>query len=174
MEHRAKGPSPKAKAAEDFYRDVNRLTSTAVAYWGALLVCAGALVLVWFDWNPDHPIYGLLVAVWTSCLGPGMAIPVMLRIPPRWFRVHAGERVFHRVLGVGVFGWLLARSGYNRRFVHAQWGFAIDRAGLPFRAQAARGGASAHGASFVIHLVLAGVALFAGYRWGAFWILVPG
>jgi hypothetical protein len=34
-------------------------------------------------------------------LGPGVAIPVMLRVPPRWFRVSAGERVLHRMLGWG-------------------------------------------------------------------------
>ena len=50
----------------------------------------------------------------------------------------------------------------------------MNKAGLPFRARAARGGASAHGASFVIHIILAGVALFTGYQWGAVWILLPG
>jgi hypothetical protein len=42
------------------------------------------------------------------------------------------------------------------------------------RAQAARGGASAHGASTVIHLVLATAALVAGYPRGALYILLPG
>jgi hypothetical protein len=139
-----------------------------------MLCFAGALILLWFDWKPGHPLFGMLVAMWTCLLGPGMAIPVMLRLPRRWFRVPAGERVFHRILGVGLFGWLLARSGYNRRLIHPQWGFSINRAGLPFRALAARGGASAHGASFVIHIVLAGVAHFTGYPWGAVWILLPG
>jgi hypothetical protein len=54
------------------------------------------------------------------------------------------------------------------------WGFSINRAGLPLRAQAARGGASAHGASFAVHLVLAALAFFTGYPWGAVWILLPG
>lgn len=167
-------PLSKAKAWEDFFRDVNRLTSTAVAYWSAMLVNAGVLMFLWSRGKADHPMYGLLVAIWTGLLGPGMAIPVMLRLPPRWFRVPAGERVFHRMLGVGVFGWLLERSGYNRRLAHAMWGFSMNRAGLPFRAQAARGGASAHGASFVIHIVLAALALFTGYPWGTVWILLPG
>jgi hypothetical protein len=139
-----------------------------------MLIGAGVLTFLWFEGKPDHPMYGLLVAMWTFGLGPGMAIPVMLRLPPRWFRVPARERALHRMLGVGAFGWLLSRSGYNRRFVHPQWGFSMNRAGLPFRALAARGGASAHGAAFVIHLVLAALALFTGYTKGAVWILLPG
>jgi hypothetical protein len=153
---------------------LNRLTATAVAYWSAMLLVAGVLIFLWFARGPDHPIYGLLVATWTFGLGPGVAIPVMLRIPPRWHHVPAGERVLHRLLGVGAFGWLLKRSGYNRRFVHRQWGFSINRAGLPFRAQAAKGGASAHGACFAVHIVLAAVALFTGHPRGALWILLPG
>jgi hypothetical protein len=163
-----------AKGWEDFYRDVNRLTTTAIAYWSAMLVNAGVLAFLWSRGKADHPVYGLLLALGTGLLGPGMAIPVMRRLPPRWFRVPAGERVLHRMLGVGVFGGLLERSGYNRRAVHPMWGFSINRAGLPFRAQAARGGASAHGASFVIHIALASLALFTGYPWGAVWMLLPG
>jgi hypothetical protein len=166
-------PSSRAKASDDFYRDVNRLTSTAVAYWSGVLISAAVLTFLWFDVKPG-PMFGLLLAMWTLLLGPGMAIPVMLRLPPGWFHISAGERVLHRVLGVDVFGWLLARSGYNRRVVHPQWGFSINRAGLSARALAARGGASAHGASFVIHLVLAAFALVRGYPWGAVWILLPG
>jgi hypothetical protein len=159
---------------EDFFRDVNRLTSTAIAYWSAMLIVGGMLVFLWFAGKPDHPAYGLLVAVWTFILGPGVAIPVLVRLPPRWFRVFAGERVLHRIAGVEAFGWLLTHSGYNRRLVYPQWGFSINRAGLPLRAQAAKGGASAHGACFVIHVVLAGVALCAGHTRGAVWILLPG
>jgi hypothetical protein len=104
-----------ANAWENFYRDVNRLTTTAVSYWSAVVVMAGALVLLWFDGKPDHPMVAPMVTVWTSMLGPGVAIPVMLRLPPRWFRVSSGEQMLHRVLGVGAFGRLLERSGYNRR-----------------------------------------------------------
>ena len=37
-----------------------------------------------------------------------------------------------------------------------------------------RGNASAHGACFAIHTLLAAVALFTGHPWGALWILLPG
>jgi hypothetical protein len=86
-------PSSRATASDDFFRDVNRLTTTAVAYWTGVLVSAAVLIFLWFDVKPG-PIYGLLVTV------------------------PAGERVLHRMLGVDVFDWLLARSGYNRRVVH--------------------------------------------------------
>jgi hypothetical protein len=74
---------------------------------------------------------------------------------------------------VGVFGWLLNRSGYNRRFVQPMSGSFANRAGLTRRALAARMSASAHAACFGIHLALA-VALFTGHTRGALWILWPG
>ena len=153
---------------------LNRLTFTAVAYWSGMLLAAAVLILVWFVRGPDHPIYGLLVAAWTFPFGAGIAVPVILRVPPHQHRVPAGERALHRMFGIDAFGWMLARSGSNRRFVHAGWGFAINRAGLRFRAQAAQGGACAHGACFAIHLVLAAVALVTRHLWGALWILLPG
>jgi len=159
---------------DDFFRDVNRLTVTAVVYWIGILAMAVGLIVGWLEGGPDNPVYALMVTAWTWVLGLGVAIPVLLRIPPRWFRVPAGERVLHRVLGVGVFGWLLRHSGYNRRLVHPMWGFSINRAGLPLRALAAKGGASAHGTSFAIHIVLAALALLTGHPRGALWILLPG
>jgi hypothetical protein len=106
-----------AKAWDDFFRDVNRLTVTAVVYWSGILAIAVGLI---------------------------------------------------------VFGRLLRHSGYNRRLVHPMWGFSINRAGLPLRALAAKGGASAHGTSFAIHIVLATLALLTGHPRGAVWILLPG
>ena len=171
MSHVTTTSSPAAWPAG--FSVLNHFTATAVVYWSAMLFMAWVLIAGWFD-RPDRPIYGLLVAAWTFVLGPGVAIPVMLRVPPRWFRVSAGERVLHRMLGVGVFGWLLDRSGYNRRFVRPMWGFFANRAGLPRRALVARVSASAHGACFGIHLALAVLALFTGHTWGALWILWPG
>jgi len=145
-------------------------------YWTAVLVMAGMLILLWFDDDvgPGHPVYALIFTTWTFLLGPGVAIPVILRLPRRWLRVPAGERVLHRALGVDIFGRLLERSGYNRRFVYPMWEFPNTRAGLTSRAQAARGGASAHGACFAVHVLVAAVALFTGHAWGALWILLPG
>jgi hypothetical protein len=146
------------------------------AYWIVILFMAGVLIICWFDDDvgPGHPVFAMLLVTWTFILGPGVAIPVLLRVPPNWLRVRAGERVLHRALGVEMFGWLLDRSGYNRRFVYPMWEFPATRAGLPFRAQAARGGSVAHGTCFAIHVLLAAVALFTGYTSGALWILLPG
>ena len=145
-------------------------------YWAALLLMGGTLIVLGFDDDVGlgHPVFALILTTWTFLLGPGVAIPDIVRVPPQWFRVPAGERVLHRALGVGVFGWLLDRSGYNRRFVYPIWDFPNTRAGLLSRAQAARGGASAHGACFAIHVLVAAGALLTGYPWGALWILAPG
>ena len=83
-----------------------------------------------------------------------------------------GERVLHRILGVGVFGWLLERSGWNRNNAYLPTSLTRDR--LRLRADAARGGIGAHGFCFAIHVLLSAVALFSGHWRGALWILLPG
>jgi hypothetical protein len=145
-----------------------------------MLLMAAGVIVGWSSrrMGPGHPAYAVLVTVWTFFLTPGVAIPAVLLVarifPRRRFRVFAGERVLHRMLGVGIFASLLERSGYNRRVVDPLRGFAGTRSGLPSLEQSARGGAIAHGTVFAIHLLLAVAALFSGYPWGALWILLPG
>jgi hypothetical protein len=139
-----------------------------------MLLWAGFLLWLWFALGPSHPYYALMVVAWTWVLGPGVAGPVMRHLPRHWFRVPAGERVLHRMLGVGIFGWLLERSGWNRHLAEPMRGFDGSRAGLLALEQSVRGAASAHGTSFAIHVLLAAVALFTGYRWGTLWMLLPG
>ena len=143
------------------------------SYWPVMLL-VGLLVVLWFAHGPGDPVCALAVTAWTWVLGPGVAGPVMRRLPRPWFRVPAGERVLHRVLGVGMFGWLLDRSGWNRHFAEPMRGFDGTRAGLPSLEQSVRGAASAHGTCFAIHAVLAAGALVTGHPWGALWILLPG
>ncbi|ODS56010.1 MAG: hypothetical protein ABS36_06130 [Acidobacteria bacterium SCN 69-37] len=90
---------------------LNHFNATAVVYWSAMLFMAWVLMAGWSD-RSGRPLYGLVLATWNFVLGPGVAIPVTLRVPARRFRVPAGERALHRMLGVGVFAWLLNRSGY--------------------------------------------------------------
>lgn len=144
------------------------------SYWPMMVLWGGILGLLWFALGPGHPFYALMVVAWTWVLGPGVAGPVMRRLPRRWFRVPAGERVLHLMLGVGVFGWLLDRSGWNRHFAEPMRGFDGSRGGLRSLEQSVRGGACAHGTSFAIHVILATLALFTGHRWGALWMLLPG
>jgi hypothetical protein len=145
-----------------------------------MLFMAGLLVDRWFDddMGPDHPAYALLITTWTFFLTPGVAIPAVLLVtrllPRHWFRVPAGERVFHRMLCVGNFGWLLERSGWNRHVVVPLRRFDGTRAGLPSLERSALGGIIAHGACFAVHLLLAAAALFTRHPWGALWILLPG
>ena len=167
-------PSPTARSV-DLVSILNRDTHAAVAYWIGMLIWAGVLIVWWFARGPDHPVCAVIVTIWTVVLTPGVAVPVLQRLPPRWCRVPAGERILHRILGVGIFGWLLERSGWNRRNIYPAWGFSITRTRLPFRALAARGGGGAHGTCFAIHTLLAAVALFTGHPLSAaLWMLLPG
>src|SRR5687768_13262896 len=97
---------------------------------GALFM-AGLVIFCWVARGPDHPVFGLVVVGWTLVLGPVVAAPVMLRLPARWFYVPAGEHIVHRAIGVGVFGWLLDRSGWNRHVALPMRGFKGARTALP-------------------------------------------
>jgi hypothetical protein len=91
-----------------------------------------------------------------------------MRIVPRqWFRVPECERVLYRILGVGIFGWLLDVSGWNRHVAKPMRGFSGKRAGLPSLEQSVRANVSAHGTCFAIHVLLAILALFSGTRGAA-------
>ena len=174
--------SPKARSSVDVLGSPQKGDERAAAfvYWTVMLLMAGLLVERWFDddMGPDHPAYALLVTAWTFFLTPGVAIPAVLLVtrllPRHWFRVPAGERVFHRMLGVGNFGWLLERSGWNRRVVVPLRRFDGTKASLPALERSALGGIIAHGACFVVHLLLAAAALLTMHPWGALWVLLPG
>ena len=152
----------------------------AFVYWIGMLFMGGLLIDLWFDddMGPGHPACALLVTAWAFFLTPGVAIPAVLvvtRLLPRhWFRVRTGERVLHRMLGVGNFGRLLERSGWNRRVVAPMRRFDGTKAGLLALERSALGGIIAHGACFAVHLVFSAAALFSGHPMGALWILLPG
>ncbi len=168
-------PSTKTRS-RDLVSVLQHDRNVRLAYWTGMLIGAGVLMVFWFDRDigPSHPVFALVLTIWTFVLTPGVAVPVLRRLPYRWFRVPVGERIIHRLLGVGIFAWLLERSGWNRRNVNPSWGSAITRNRLPLRVLAARGGIGAHGVCFSIHVLLGVVALVAGHPWGALWILLPG
>jgi hypothetical protein len=79
------------------------------------------------------------------------------------------------MLGVGVFGWLLDVSGWNRHVLEPLRGFSGKRAGLLSLEQSLRGAAVSHGICFAIHVLLALLALFSRHPWSAaLWMLLPG
>jgi hypothetical protein len=133
------------------------------------------LTVCWFVLGPGNPAYAVGVVAGTFALGPVVAVPVMRRVPPQWFRVPAWERVLHRIAGVGFFAWLLDVSGWNRRVHEPMRAFSGKRAGLPSLEQSLRGNVSAHGTCFAIHVVLAVLALLSRHPWSAaLWLLLPG
>lgn len=154
--------------------------ATGLFYWVGILCMAGLLIALWDDddLGPGQPAYALLVTIWTFVLTPGVAIPavwLVTRLVPRhWFHVPARERVFHRTMGVGSFGRLLERSGWNRQVVAPLRRFDGTRPGLRSLERSALGGIIAHGACLAVHVLLAAAALVTGRPWGALWILLPG
>jgi hypothetical protein len=134
---------------------------------------AGLVIVLWFGPGPDSPLYGLVVTGWTLNLGLVVA-PLALRLPERWFRVPARERVLHRTLGVAAFGWLLDNSGWNRTVALPMRQLKITRANLPRLLVNIHAAEGVHAIAFVPHVVLAALALATGHRPGALWILLPG
>jgi len=140
-----------------------------------LLFFAAYIAALWFVLGPGSPWYAASVASWTFGLGPAVAGPLVRRVPSRWSRVPAGERLLHRVVGVGIFGWLLDVTGWNRRVATPMRGFSGKRAGLPALEQSVRANVLAHGFCFAIHMLLALLALFTKHPLrGALWMLLPG
>ena len=77
--------------------------------------------------------------------------------------------------GVGIFGWVLDVSGWNRHVLEPLRGFSGKRAGLRFLEQSVRAAAVSHGICFAIHVLLAVLALFSRHPWSAaLWMLLPG
>ena len=140
-----------------------------------LLFLAMLLAVGWFVLGPNSPAYSVGVVGGTFVLGPVVAAPVMRREPRQWFRVPTCERVLHRIGGVGIFGWLLDVSGWNRHVPEPIRGFSGNKAGLHSLVQWVRTGAVSHGICFAIHLLLAVLALFTRHPWtAALWMLLPG
>jgi hypothetical protein len=141
-----------------------------------LLFFALYLTVLWFVLGPSNPWYAVSVVAGTFGLGPAVAsATVIQRVPRQWFRVPAGERVLHSILGVGIFGWLLDVSRWNRNVAEPMRGFSGKRAGLPSLEQSVRTNAGAHATCFAIHVLLAILALFSRHPWsGALWMLLPG
>lgn len=140
-----------------------------------LLFYVPLLTVFWFVLGPSNPAYAVSVLSGTCSVAPGVPPSVMRRVPRQWFRVPAGERVFHRIMGVGICGWLLDVSGWNRRVAEPLREFSGKRAGLLCLQQAARAAAVGHGVCFIIHVLLAVLALLSRHPWrGALWMLMPG
>jgi hypothetical protein len=147
----------------------------SVWYRLVLLFYAMYLTVFWFVLGPSNPWYAVGVVGGTFALGPAAAAPVMRHVPRQWFRVPTGERVLHRILGVGILGWLLDVSGWNRQVAEPMRGFSGKRAGLPSLEQGVRANVSAHGTCFAIHVLLAVLALFSRHPGSAaLWMLLPG
>jgi len=141
------------------------------------------ITVFWFVLGPASkvaaatiPWYAMSVALATCALVPALPAAAIVRLVPRqWFRAHAGERILYRILGVGLFGWLLDVSGWNRRVLEPLRGFSGKRTGLLHLEQSTRAAAVSHGICFAIHVLLAALALFSRHPWsGALWMLLPG
>jgi hypothetical protein len=158
--------SPKANPVAVFHSLWYRL---------ALLFYAVFLVGLWSILGPSSPFYAVTLLWFTCSLVAAVPESVMRLVPNQWLRVPAGERVLHRILGVGIFGWLLDVSGWNRNVPEPIRAFSGKRAGLAALEQWARVGAISHGICFAIHALLAVLALFTRHPLsGALGMLLPG
>jgi len=139
-----------------------------------LLGFAIFLTRLWFVAGPGNPAYALMVAWGTCSLEPTVGFSIMRRLSRHRFRVPRGERVLHRIVGVGLFNRLLEVSGWNH-LIRRMRRFLGNKAGLLSLEQHARSGAIAHGICFAIYLLLAGFALFGRHALSAaLWMLLPG
>src|SRR5215208_5291879 len=120
MRRASADPSPKANPTDAFQRIFR-----SVWYRLVLLLFAVYQTVFWFVLGPSNPWHAVGMVGLTFALGPAVAAaPVMRRVPREWFRVPPGEHVLHRILGVGLLGWLLDVSGWNRVVAEPMRGFS--------------------------------------------------
>lgn len=162
-------PSPKANPMDVLFQNV-WVRLMYFLFWTMYITVFGVVL------GPSKWWCALGVAWGTSALVVAIPAPaVVRRVPCQWFHVPVGERLLHRMLGVGVFGWLLNVSGWNRRVLKPLLGFSGKRAGLRSLEQSVRAAVVSHGICFAIHVLLAILALFSRHPWsGALWMLLPG
>jgi hypothetical protein len=147
----------------------------SVWYRLVLLFSAAYQTVFWFVLGPSNPLYALGMVGTTFALGPALAGPVERRLPRHWFRVPQRERIIQAFLGVNFFAWLLEKSGWNHVVAKPMRGFSGQRADLLCLEQGLRSNVAAHGTCFVIHVLLAFLALFGKHPIsGALWMLLPG
>jgi hypothetical protein len=148
-----------------------------------LLFLAMYITVLWFVLGPASKVASATTpwyAVSVACGTFGLVIavptaPVLRAVPRQWFRVPSVERILHRIVGVGIFGWLLDVSGWNRRVLEPLRGFSGKRVGLFSLEQSLRAAIVSHGICFAIHVLLAVLALFSRHPWSAaLWMLLPG
>ena len=151
---------------------LNRFNASAVAYWFVISVWAALLAVLWNSRGPGHPLFAVLITLFSNALLPGIAVPVTRWMPLTWCRVPTGEGTLHRFLGIPGFARFLERSGWNRQ--NALLPRNLTRKTLPARFMASRGGLAAHGACFVLHLLLAVAAGLSAHPGAAVAILLPG
>jgi ubiquinone/menaquinone biosynthesis C-methylase UbiE len=134
------------------------------------------LAVVWLVAGPSNPWCAWSVAWTTASLVPAVpTAPILRCVPRQWFRVHSAERVLLRMLGVGVYGWLLDVTGWNRRVVQPLRGFSGTKSGLAWFERTVLSSEISHGVCFAIHVLLAVLALFTRHPLsGALWMLLPG
>jgi hypothetical protein len=168
-------PSPRANPLDVVFQN----PWARLVFW---LFWATYFTVFWFILGPGSraaangtPLYAVSVVLGTSALVIAVPASATRRVPGHWFRVPSGERLLHRIVGVGFFGWLLDVSGWNRRVLDPRRAFSGRKAGLAALEQSVRAASVAHGICLSIHVLLAICALVTRFPWSAaLWMLVPG
>ena len=136
-------------------------------------VMGGLAAVLWAVMGPDNPLVGAAVTFGTANLGLAV-VPLALRLPEGSYRVPPGERFLHLALGVPAFGWLLDKSGWNRKVALPMRNLKVGKASLQRLLVNIHAAEGAHAIAFLPHVALALLAYATGHVPGALWILMPG
>jgi len=140
---------------------------------GITLLSGALSTPLWVFLGPGNPLTAMMITFCTANLVLAV-IPLALLIPARFYHVRPRERWLHRLLGVPAFGWLLDRSGWNRKVALALRQLAISRDTLPRLLTTIHGTEGAHAIAFLPHMALATLAYRTGHPWGTFWMMLSG
>ncbi len=148
-------------------RGRRRATSAVVGAIGVLLQIGA-----WATVGPRHPVFALVVTMTSFGLVPFLGRPLAPHLPRWLLDVPPGERVLHRLLGIGLVMRVLDAVRWNASLGRGR-GTAGTRAGLRAVDRHTRESLAAHGVGALVHAGAA-VAPAAAGAWGVAGLVLFG
>ncbi|MCR2826395.1 hypothetical protein [Microbacterium sp. zg.Y909] len=142
----------------------------------AIIIVLGAISVMttslWSSIGPEHGAFPFCVALMSFAFPIFIGAELAKRIPAGAFRISARSNRLFAALGVKVFDRILTFIRWNALVLNMRKPVTkpSDLQPLAFDLRSAAVG---HGCGLLVHVVIAAIALSAGYMEASLWILLP-
>lgn len=142
----------------------------------AIVIVLGAISVMttslWSSIGPEHGAFPFCVALMSLAFPVFIGAELAKRIPADAFRISAQISSLFHALGVKVFDRILTVIRWNALVLNMRKP-VTKPSDLPSLAFNLRSAAAGHGCGLLVHVVIAVIALSAGYMEASLWILLP-